>query len=170
MEIIPGLDDLTALQSLRICECAELERLPDMCKLTRLERFDIGYCPKLRELWEGVNRPRAFEVLAEDFHGLPQLEILKLDWIVFELPDLSIFPRLKKLHLRSCGRVAGLVCSQPLTSLEVLRLQQCWSLKVLPDLSGFERLRKFKMWNCGANWGDEHEIEALMARCNVSVK
>jgi hypothetical protein len=169
VESIPGLGDLAALQSLVICECAKLERLPDMRKLTRLEFFDISYCPKLRELWEGVNRQRTVESLGvAHFHGLPQLETLKLDWIVFELPDLSNFPRLRKLHLQSCGRVTSLICSQPLTGLEVLRLQHCWSLKALPDLTRFERLRKFKLSNCGVSLQDVHEIEVLMARCNVS--
>ncbi|KAG0622848.1 hypothetical protein M758_3G128500 [Ceratodon purpureus] len=169
VKTLPGLDDLVSLQNLVVCECAKLERLPDMRKLTRLEFIDISYCPKLREIWEGVNRPRACEELAADFHGLPQLETLKLDWIVFELPDLSIFPRLKKLHLQSCGRVTSLTCSAPLTALEVLRLQYCWSLKALPDLSRFERLRKLKMSNCGMSLQDVHEIEVLMARCNVSM-
>ena len=67
--------------------------------------------------------------------------------------------------------MTSLVCSQPVTILEVLRLQhQCWSLKVFSDLTGFERVRKFKMWNSGVNLRDEHEIEALMARYNVSIK
>ncbi|KAG0601429.1 hypothetical protein M758_11G110100 [Ceratodon purpureus] len=94
---------LSTLQALHITFCEELERLPDIHRLTRLESLVIWYCRRLR-IWEGLRESSLLVIRCLYLKGssaFPALiEVLKCDGLpITELPDEISFPQFKELSL-----------------------------------------------------------------------
>ncbi|KAG0608491.1 hypothetical protein M758_8G109700 [Ceratodon purpureus] len=147
---MPCLSSLTALTSVTLHVCRELERLPDMHMLTRLEKIDAVACTSLREWKTGT---------------LLQLETLELNQLkCSELPDLSSFPQLRELVLTECKKLRSLTSSAPLPALRTLTLMWCTRLRKLPDVNHLVSLNSFLLSNCKVLLR-AHEIETLEAMC-----
>ncbi|KAG0586684.1 hypothetical protein KC19_2G108700 [Ceratodon purpureus] len=97
---------LSTLQKLHIIACEEMERLPNIHRLTRLESLIIFGCPRLR-IWEGLRELSLLidnhRLLYEGSSAFPALiEVLKCDGLpITELPDERSFPHFKYLHFNS---------------------------------------------------------------------
>jgi Leucine-rich repeat (LRR) protein len=164
---LTGLSDFTRIQSLLVMHCATLERLPDIHKLSRLEKLEIGYCGSLRE-WKIGSGLRLFGVdlhIAGTFLHLKTLDLM--DVALTQLPDLSSFPQLIELTLSMCKELTSLTSSAPLTALKSLRLYHCSSLRVLPDVSHLVSLSAFELEDCGELKLTAHEMEKLETMCSA---
>ena len=145
------LGNLISLRSLSISWCNSLETLPDMHKLTRLEELEVERCRKIVG-WAGVSISKSSDTLWVDQPttgtGMA-LQTLRL-WEVGcrELPDLSLFPELKRLNIRNCRRLERLMSTMPMTALEWLEIYFCDELQEVPDLSQCTHLRHLNLNYC----------------------
>jgi Leucine-rich repeat (LRR) protein len=154
--------DMTALRSLRMSSCNKLERLPDLHKLSRLEKLDIENCRSLREWHIGWGLRKDVHIAGTFLH----LKTLGLaDVPLTELPDLSSFFQLSELFLSACHELTSLTSSAPLAALKRLDLFNCRSLRALPDVSHLVSLSTFKLKDCGELKLTAHEIEKLETMC-----
>jgi Leucine-rich repeat (LRR) protein len=164
---LTGLLDLTRIQSLSLNSCERLERLPDLHKLSSLEKLEITACVRLRE-WKIGSGLRLFGVdlhIAGTFLHLKTLDLM--DVALTQLPDLSSFPQLIELTLSMCKELTSLTSSAPLTALKSLRLYHCSSLRVLPDVSHLVSLSAFELEDCGELKLTAHEMEKLETMCSA---
>jgi Leucine-rich repeat (LRR) protein len=162
---LTGLLDLTRIQSLLLLGCDELERLPDMHKLSRLEELEIRSCWSLRE-WEIGSGLRMFGVDLHISGTLLHLKTLDLVYVALtKLPDLINFPQLSELTLHFCQEITSLTSSAPLTALKRLDLSECTSLRAIPDVSHLVSLSTFKLNDCGELKLTAHEMEKLETMC-----
>ncbi|KAL8532091.1 hypothetical protein ACS0TY_008633 [Phlomoides rotata] len=137
------LDNLSALKTLSINSCHNLEFLPEDFKyLSSLERLGISYCDGLRSfptsLLKGLCSLRSLQfqnckklkpLLGPQERSPPALRDLLLNG----LPELEYLPENVQL----------------LTSLEELRIINCEKLKSLPDgFKGLNSLRRLDIRGC----------------------
>jgi Leucine-rich repeat (LRR) protein len=145
------LGDLISLQSISINVCDSLETLFDVHKLTRLETLEVEMCPDVK-VWPGVSRSKSLDTLWVDqprSGTTMALRALTLsDTDLTELPDLSLFPGLKKLEIRLCSSLERLISTMPMTALERLEIYNCPELQEVPDLSHCKLLSYCEIWWC----------------------
>jgi len=162
------LGNLISLRSISISFCDKLETLPYMHKLTRLEELNVEYCENIA-VWAWVSISKSLDTLWVDQPttgtgmGLRTLSL----WNVGcrELPDLSLFPELKKLEIKHCMRLDRLISTMPMIALEWLDLDSCPELQEVPDLSQCRLLRYCWIWDCGKISWTTDEITKLEAMC-----
>jgi Leucine-rich repeat (LRR) protein len=157
------LGNLIYLRSISIYECHRLETLPDIHMLTRLEKLDVQSCPKIMIISKSsethwIDQPRTGAGMA-----LQTLRLVRVG--CKELPDLSLFPELKKLTLVICWRLERLISTMPMTALEWLEINDCAELQELPDLRQCRLLRHYEIYKCGKISLTSDEITKLEAMC-----
>jgi Leucine-rich repeat (LRR) protein len=161
---LTGLSDLTSIQSLLLWCSDDLERLPDLHKLSRLEKLEIGYCRSLRE-WN-TGELRLFGVALHIAGTFLRLKTLDLKYLGFiKIPDLSSFPQLSELNIRRCWELTSLTCSAPLTALKRLEISECRSLRALPDVNHLVSLSTLKLSGSSKLKLTAHEKEKLETMC-----
>ncbi|KAL8090834.1 disease resistance protein RML1A-like isoform X2 [Apium graveolens] len=135
---LPGLEEVTSLQDLCLCNCRSLERLPNLCNLKHLKRFTLDPCEALEEII--------------GLEGLTSLEYLYLSncGSMARLPNLCNLKHLKMLNLTNCEALKEIQGLEEVTSLEDLRLDNCRSLKRLPNLCNLKHLKMLNLANCVA--------------------
>ena len=142
-----------------------MDRLPDIHKLSRLEKLEIEFCRSLRE-WKIGSGLRLFGVDLHTAGTFPHLKILNLYEVgLSEVPDLSSFPQLSELSLRWYEKLTSLTSSAPLTALKRLDLYRCPSLRALPDVSHLVSLSTLRLHDCGELKLTAHEMEKLETMC-----
>ena len=157
------LGNLISLRSISIFDCYTLETLPDLHKLTRLEKLYVQSCPNIVIISKSsdtlcVDRPRTGTAMA--------LQTLKLVRVgCRELPDLSLFPELKILEINCCRSLERLISTMPMTALEKLQILDCPELQEVPALSQCRLLRHCMIWRCGKISLTRDEIKKLEAMC-----
>ena len=159
------LGNLISLRSLSISWCDSLETLLDLHKLTRLEELIVSGCVG----WAWVSIPKSSDTFWVDQPttgtGMA-LQTLRL-WEegCRELPDLSLFPALKRLTIANCLRLERLMSTMPMTALERLEIWSCPELQVVPDLSQCRLLRHCNILDCEKISLTTDEITKLEAMC-----
>lgn len=129
------MSNLIPLREICIHLCHELEILPDLHKLTRLETLPIEHCKNLKE-WIAVNSLKSTKTLwvvrlkIRNFLELESLTIWRVQ--ITELLDLSLFPQLRRLDLCEYKNLETLIRSGSNSTLEILILVGCRSLKEVP--------------------------------------
>ena len=145
------LGNLISLRRISISWCSSLETLPDVHKLTRLERLEVQFCPNVK-VWAGVSRSKSLDTLWVDQSRsgtVMALRTLRLERTGLTEPlDLSLFPELKKLCIMRCRRLEGLISTMPMTALERLEIFHCPELQEVPDLSHCKLLSYCNIWCC----------------------
>ena len=145
------LGNLISLRSISIEHCYNLETLPDLHKLTRLETLEVSACQK-NVVWAGVSISKSSDSLwvNQPTTGTGMaLQSLRLEHVgCRELPNLSLFPELKKLNIGSCRRLERLINTLPMTALEQLDICYCPELQEVPNLSQCRLLRYCDIWRC----------------------
>ena len=162
------LGNLISLRSLSISECDSLETLPDMHKLTRLEELEVGSCPN-NVVWARVSISKSSDTLwinqPRIGNGMA-LHTFRLGEVgCRELPDLSLFPKLKELTIWNCRRLERLISTMPMTALERLRIARCDELQEVPDLSQCQLLCHCRIQSCGKISLTMDDIMKLEAMC-----
>ena len=161
---VSWLGNLISLRSISISWCGSLETLPDMHKLTRLEKLDVKYCKNI-VVWAGVSISKSSDTLWVDQPktgtAMALHTLTLMDVGCRELPDLSLFPELKKLEIRDCGSLERLISTMPMTELEWLEIDGCPELQEVPDLSQCTLLRHCGIWCCGKTSLTTDEITKL---------
>ncbi|XP_020996632.2 LOW QUALITY PROTEIN: disease resistance protein Roq1 [Arachis duranensis] len=125
-----------------------------------LVEIDLSYS-KIVELWDGKKFLEKLEHLnlvgckqlkqtpdlskASNIKELDPRECKELDHIP---PSLAQHKRLVELNLRYCERLETLGEKLEMSSLEILDLTDCSSLRRLPDLSGAPNLKKLDLLAC----------------------
>jgi Leucine-rich repeat (LRR) protein len=144
--------NLISLRSLSIILCCSLETLPDLHKLTRLENLEVRQCPNIVG-WTGLSISKSSDTL---WVNQPTTDIgMALQTLTFihvgcgELPDLSLFPELKRLNIRNCWRLERLISTMPMTAMERFGIYECPKLQEVPDLRQCRLLTYGEIWNCG---------------------
>jgi Leucine-rich repeat (LRR) protein len=164
-EELTGLSDLKRVHIPLVMYCEDLERLPDLHKLSRLEKLTVRDCGSLRK-WKIGSGLRLFGVHLHIAGTFPHLKILNLFEVgLTELPNLSSFPQLSELSLRWCEKLTSLTSSAPLTALKRLDLFGCESLRALPDVSHLVSLSTLRLEDCGKLKLTAHEMEKLETMC-----
>ena len=162
------LGNLISLQSISILRCHSLETLPDMHKLTRLETLRVSVCPNL-EVWVWVSISKSLGTLWVD---QPRIgTVMALHTLILrdvgcrELPDLSLFPELKRLRIYHCPSLERLISTMPMAALECLVMIHCPELQEVPDLSHCKLLGLYKIHGCEKISLTSDEIMKLEALC-----
>jgi Leucine-rich repeat (LRR) protein len=162
------LGNLISLRSISISWCSNLETLPDMLKLTRLKELNVEVCSNIVG-WAGVSISKSSDTLWVDQPTTGTgmgLRILSLrDVGCREIPDLSLFPELKKLEIARCRRLERLISTMPMTALEWLELDSCPELQEVPDLSQCRLLTRCGIWGCEKISLTTDKITKLEAMC-----
>jgi Leucine-rich repeat (LRR) protein len=162
------LGNLISLRSLSIVNCDKLETLPDMHKLTRLEELEVAYCLNIVG-WAGTSISKSSDTLWVDqpttgiAMALQTLALRKVGGR--ELPDLSLFPELRKLKIEECWSLERLISTIPMTALEWLEIIGCNELQEVPDLSQCRLLRHCEIHCCEKISLTSDEITKLEAMC-----
>ncbi|KAJ6861502.1 hypothetical protein NC651_037549 [Populus alba x Populus x berolinensis] len=124
-------DNLSALKSLRIRHCDELESLPEegLRKLTSLEVLNIDSCTRLYTLpMNGLS----------GLSSLRELSVRNCDKFVSLSEGVQYLTALENLELELCPELNSLPKSiQHLTSLRSLRFYECKGLTSLPNQIGY---------------------------------
>nr|AXU93661.1 RPP4/RPP5-like protein [Arabidopsis thaliana] len=141
---IPDLSKATKLESLILNNCKSLVTLPSTIgNLHRLVRLEMKECTGLEVLPTDVNLS-SLETL--DLSGCSSLRSFPLisksiKWLylentaIEEIPDLSKATNLKNLKLNNCKRLEVLPTDVNLSSLMILDLSGCSSLRTFPLIS-----------------------------------
>ena len=162
------LGNLISLRSISISWCHRLETLPDVHKLTRLEELEVERCPKIVG-WAGVSISKSSDTLWVDQPttgtGMVLQTLRLMEVGCRELPDLSLFPELKRLRIEGCPRLERLMSTMPMTALERLKIDYCPELQEVPDLSQCRLLRYCRIWWCAKISLTTDEITNLEATC-----
>jgi Leucine-rich repeat (LRR) protein len=131
-----GLSNLIPLESLSVFICRELERLPDLRRLTTLERLNISVCDMLRRL----------DCRAGQVEGSP------CRWgdtyTGSDLPGSPTLTRLRNLKLERCPILEDVAGIEAFSHLEVLDCVDLPTVSELPDLSNFPRLKHLNLDGC----------------------
>ncbi|KAK6932465.1 NB-ARC [Dillenia turbinata] len=159
---LPLISNLGNLRKLLLSSCAQLEELPIMEGLTRLEVLDLSGGSKLREISDQhLNLRNLCHLLLPNCSSLEKLPCLsvpkKLE--VLDLSGCSSLTEikddsfehlfcLKRLSL-SETKVKKLPSLSNLGNLTHLLLRDCTSLQVLPSLDSLSRLENLNL--CGAS-------------------
>jgi Leucine-rich repeat (LRR) protein len=155
---LQGLDDLVSLEEFHARWCGMI-KLPDMCKLSKLQVLNIGRSRCWKSIHPGFEKLISLKELEVDFlgvdprkptfEGLTMLESLDISGCrgVDVLPDLRSLIRLQKLDINFCGfnNVFGLV---NLSALEDLTIANCDALERLPDMQRLTRLKLLLIVGC----------------------
>ena len=157
------LGNLISLQSISIYECHRLETLPDIHMLKKLENLDVQSCPKIVIISKSSDTHWVDQPITETEMALQTLRLVRVG--CRELPDLSLFPDLKKLELNTCWRLERLISTMPMTALEWLEINNCAELQEVPDLSHCRLLRHYEIYNRGKISLTSDEITKLEAMC-----
>lgn len=131
---LSGLSNSTTLEKLEIHYCGELERLPEIERLTNLSGLSITHSNNLRD-WPS----------ASNLGSLKQLEVDEFSLMKI-VPDLDMLSGLRELELndKGCEHVLNMAS---LSQLETLKLSFLDLLEVL-DLSTFPQLTDLELWSC----------------------
>ena len=157
MEKLPnGLQNLTSLGELNIWGCAKLESFPDMNFPPVLRRLIIRDCEGLKSLPDGMMRNCMLEYLEINF--CPSLRCF---------PEGELPTTLKELHICYCENLEslpdGLMMKddssrqQNTSSLQVMQIWRCSSLKSFPRGSFPPTLHLLQIWNC-------RQLESMMEK------
>ncbi|KAG0613625.1 hypothetical protein M758_6G117100 [Ceratodon purpureus] len=152
---LTNLSKLTALKMLDLADCS-FEMLPHMGRDMMLESLRVRGCRNLRG-WDGVRRLDWWLDSLVDLYcdwTLPHLKRLECSMSgAVELPDLSHFPRLKKLTFVkevisefSCPQIL-VHCHANHTHLETLDFIES-TIRELPDLWKFPSLKHLYVEKC----------------------
>ncbi|XP_057830631.1 disease resistance protein L6 isoform X2 [Cryptomeria japonica] len=123
LEKMEGLENMKSLETLKIEDCSELDKLPSLAELTCLREFELQTCHKLEKI-KGLENMRSLEMLRID--DCPELD---------ELPSLAQLISLKNFQLGECHKLEKIEGLENLISLEMLRLNECPDLDELPSLA-----------------------------------
>nr|XP_023910806.1 disease resistance protein TAO1-like [Quercus suber] len=140
IEEIPcsSIECLTALESLGLIGCKDLECLPsNMDSLRSLKLFCLSGCSKLANLPENLWKIKCLETLALD--GVSQLEEI-------ELNGIGCLSSLKYLSLSWNNFVTLPAIFSQLSKLETLNLCSCKKLRSVPELPS--TMRYINMVGC----------------------
>ncbi|CAN1227715.1 Disease resistance protein L6 [Linum grandiflorum] len=118
----------SSLNSLLICGCQHLERLPSFANLVNLTELKLIRI-QVHEI-QGLGNPRLLENLTLQFLDLSDLQ---------NMEQLSIF---------GCTRLTKVNGFDKLKLLKSLSLSDCTSMKELPDLSGLKNLKYLNIDGC----------------------
>ncbi|XP_075661750.1 putative disease resistance protein RGA3 [Castanea sativa] len=135
-EVLPtGLRSCISLQSLSICNCPHLMRIPDLREWYSLTELIIGDCSSL--------------IAIPDLKELPSLTRL----VIFGCSNLILIPDLKELSsltqlvIRGCHNMILIPDIRELRSLTKLEICDCQKLRCLPD--GLDFLARLKYLEIG---------------------
>jgi Leucine-rich repeat (LRR) protein len=144
LESLPdeGLRNLTSLEVLEIQTCRRLNSLPmnGLCGLSSLRRLSIHICDQFASLSEGVRHLTALEDLS--LFGCPELN---------SLPEsIQHLSSLRSLSIHHCTGLTSLPDQiRYLTSLSSLNIWDCPNLVSFPDgVQSLNNLRKLIIKNC----------------------
>ncbi|KAG0569871.1 hypothetical protein KC19_6G122400 [Ceratodon purpureus] len=153
---LTNLSKLTALKSLDLWGLS-VEMLPHMGRDMKLGSLSICDCKSLRG-WDGVRRLGWWSDWPDDLFcdwTLPHLEELELDeYGAFELPDLSHFPRLRRLSLLDDSDSSDFSCPPFLVHCRAKHMHLDYlfcigpMIRELPDLSKFPSLKELCIDEC----------------------
>ncbi|XP_057453004.1 disease resistance protein RPV1-like [Lotus japonicus] len=145
-ELWQGVQDLVNLETIDLCECKQLLKLPDLSKASKLKHVNLSGCESLPDVHPSVLSLRTLETLILDsktgnqslhssIGGLSKLVWLNLEGL-YNLPDeLSCLTSLEELRISHCVEVdeekLGALCPV-LRNLEFLYLRDCYNLFGLP--------------------------------------
>ncbi|KAL4631969.1 hypothetical protein ACB092_04G017900 [Castanea dentata] len=135
-KVLPtGLRSCISLQSLSICNCPHLMRIPDLREWYSLTELIIGDCSSL--------------IAIPDLKELPSLTQLVI-WDCSNLiliPDLKELSSLTKLAICGCHNLISIPDIRELHSLTQLEIFDCQKLRCLPD--GLDFLTRLKYLKIG---------------------
>ncbi|KAG0613627.1 hypothetical protein M758_6G117300 [Ceratodon purpureus] len=153
---LTNLSKLTALKSLELSGLS-VEMLPHMGRDMKLESLTISDCKSLRG-WDGVRRLGWWSDWPDDLFcdwTLPHLEELEFDESgAVELPDLSHFPRLRRLSLGNYSDSSDFSCPPFLVHCRAKHMHLDYlycvgpMIRELPDLSKFPSLKELYISEC----------------------
>ncbi|CAN1227719.1 Disease resistance protein L6 [Linum grandiflorum] len=146
----------SSLNSLLICGCQHLERLPSFANLVNLTELKLIRI-QVHEI-QGLGNPRLLENLvisaAPNLITLNGLEnLFRLTTLTVEnCPMLEKLPSISKnmeqLSIFGCTRLTKVNGFDKLKLLKSLSLSDCTSMKELPDLSGLKNLKYLNIDGC----------------------
>ncbi|XP_059656956.1 putative disease resistance protein RGA3 [Cornus florida] len=172
--LLSSISNLSALESLNIRHCHEIESLPEqgLQGLNSLRSLEVYYCRKLKSLSEGLQHLKALESLSlrgcdelvslpegiKHLHSLRNLEISSNHKLVVLPEALQHVPALQSLHIDACGELTSLPdWLGNLASLQSLSIGLCPKVESLPDsIQSLTNLTTLSIWKCG---------EQLKRRC-----
>ncbi|KAM4105731.1 hypothetical protein ACB094_04G014700 [Castanea mollissima] len=134
-KVLPtGLRSCISLQSLSICNCPHLMRIPDLREWYSLTKLIIGDCSSL--------------IAIPDLKELPSLNGLVIFGCsnLILIPDLKELSSLTKLAICGCHNLISIPNIRELHSLTQLEIYDCQKLRCLPDgLDFLTRLKHLKI-------------------------
>ena len=169
---LEGLEQLTQLTYLNLCDCRQTPDLAALAALPQLTSLLIQYCdklinfPSLLELTQlksltlrGFSEP---EILAhlENLTQLTSLDLSRCEKLT-ALPWLENLTQLTFLNLSGCIKLTALPGLENLTQLTSLNLSECSSLTALPSLENLTQLTSLNLSQC-------HSLTALPSLENLT--
>lgn len=144
LEAIPdAIGSLRSLTTLKLMSCSKVQRLPESIgKLSELKTLSLGGCERLATLPNGLG----------DMQALRQLDLWRCSSLVRVPDSIGNLQRLEKLKLMRCSSLATLPERMgDLRSLTMIDLWECSSLVALPSrLGDLANLTKLDLRGCNA--------------------
>ncbi|XP_059631124.1 putative disease resistance protein RGA1 [Cornus florida] len=164
--LLSSISNLSALESLAIRSCDEIESLPEqgLQGLNSLRSLQFIYCKKLKSLSGGLQHLKALERLTLGYchelvslpEGIKHLHSLRYLYIsnrkMVVLPEaLQHVPALQSLQIDGCGELTSLPdCLGNLESLQSLEIRYCPKVDSLPDsIQSLTNLTTLDIYGCG---------------------
>ncbi|GLT91312.1 hypothetical protein SLE2022_092050 [Rubroshorea leprosula] len=160
---IPGglFEDMCELRSLNLSELG-IESLPNISKLTKLQRLILRRCsylralPSIRELKDlvvlNLSGCSSLEKMADGSLGhLQELQIIDFSGVKFpKMPIVHPLKKLKQLLLEGCDNLISLRLLKQLTSLQILDLTGVSRVKEVQEdwFTAVKELRVLKLNGC----------------------
>ncbi|GLT58512.1 hypothetical protein SLA2020_313980 [Shorea laevis] len=160
---IPGglFEDMCELRSLNLSELG-IESLPNISKLTKLQRLILRRCsylqalPSIRELKDlvvlNLSGCSSLEKMADGSLGhLQELQIIDFSGVKFpKMPIVHPLKKLKQLLLEGCDNLVSLRLLKQLTSLQILDLTGVSRVKEVQEdwFTAVKELRILKLNGC----------------------